>query len=75
MFFNAYSNINLSKKQLNYLKMMINFFIKEFNLIGINGIDFIISNDIYFLEINPRITQTCFLYDRNFTNGYIAAHI
>lgn len=74
-FSGAYSNIDLDKKQIKYLKNMISFFIKEFNLIGINGIDFIISNDIYFLEINPRITQTCFLYDRNFTNGYIAAHI
>ena len=54
---------------------MISFFIKEFNLIGINGIDFIISNDIYFLEINPRITQTCFLYDRNFIKWlYIGSH-
>ena len=74
-FSGAYSNINLSKKQLNYLKMMINFFVKEFNLIGINGIDFIINEHIYFLEINPRITQTCFLYDQNFKSGFIVAHI
>ena len=74
-FSGAYSNIKLNEKQINYLLNIIEFFVNEFDLVGINGIDFIISDDIYFLEINPRITQTCFLYDNNFENGYISAYI
>ena len=54
---------------------MIEFFISEYELIGLNGIDFIISKDIYFLEINPRITQTCFLYNNSFEHGFVKAHI
>ena len=30
---------------------------------------------MYFLEVNPRITQTAFLYDNVFENGFIDAHI
>ena len=74
-FSGACSNITLNQKQTDYLNYIINFFVHEYNLAGINGIDFIISKDIYFLEINPRITQTCFLYDDKFIDGYIAAHI
>ena len=74
-FSGACSNIILNEKQINYLNHMVNFFVHEYSLVGINGIDFIISKDIYFLEINPRITQTCFLYDDKFNNGYVEAHI
>jgi len=74
-FSGAKSNIKLNKKQIQYLERVIEFFISEYKLIGLNGIDFIISNDIYFLEINPRITQTCFLYNNSFEHGFVKAHI
>ena len=74
-FSGAKSNINLNKKQIQYLERVIEFFITEYELIGLNGIDFIMSKDIYFLEINPRITQTCFLYNNSFEHGFIKAHI
>ena len=74
-FSGAKSNIKLNKKQIQYLERVIEFFITEYELIGLNGIDFIISKDIYFLEINPRITQTCFLYNNSFEHGFIKAHI
>jgi len=74
-FSGAESNIKLNKKQIQYLEGVIEFFISEYELIGINGIDFIISKDIYFLEINPRITQTCFLYNNSFEHGFVKAHI
>ena len=71
----GFKNIKLHEKQIQYLKRVIEFFISEYELIGINGIDFIISKDIYFLEINPRITQTCFLYNNSFEHGFVKAHI
>ena len=74
-FSGARSNVLLDKKYMKRLEHMINFFVSEYGLVGINGIDFIIKDDIYFLEINPRITQTCFMYDDLFLNGFIEAHI
>ena len=74
-FSGAHSNVLLDKKYIKSLERMINFFVSEYGLIGINGIDFIIKDDVYFLEINPRLTQTCFMYDYLFSNGFIEAHI
>ena len=44
----------LDKKYMKNLEHMINFFVSEYGLVGINGIDFIIKDDIYFLEIKPK---------------------
>ena len=74
-FSGATSNIKFNKSVTKRLKYIINFFVEEYNLIGLNGIDFILSDNIYFLELNPRITQTCFMYDKNFKEGYVHAHI
>jgi len=74
-FSGALANIKLADNIIEILNDIINFFIKEYNLIGLNGIDFILSDNIYFLELNPRITQTCFMYDKAFSNGYVDAHI
>ena len=74
-FSGARSNVLLDQKYIKSLERMINFFVSEYGLIGINGIDFIIKDDVYFLEINPRLTQTCFMYDDLFFNGFIEAHI
>ena len=74
-FSGAYSNINLNKEVINSIEHMIYFFVKNYKLVGINGIDFILSDDVYFLEINPRITQTCFMYDNSFSSGFLNAHI
>ncbi len=74
-FSGAYSNLDLKKEVIDSLKRIINFFVKNYNLVGLNGIDFILSDDVYFLEINPRITQTCFMYEDNFSDGFLNAHI
>lgn len=74
-FSGAESNDDASNAELSTLKKYINFFVKNYNLIGINGIDYINSDELYFLEINPRITQTAFLYDNFFDNGFVDAHI
>jgi predicted ATP-grasp superfamily ATP-dependent carboligase len=72
-FSGATSNVKLDKNIIENLKNIINFCVSEYNLIGFNGIDFILSDEIYFLELNPRITQTCFMYDKNFDKGYVHA--
>ena len=74
-FSGAESNDGASNRELSTLKKYINFFVRNYNLIGINGIDYINSDELYFLEINPRITQTTFLYDNFFDNGFVDAHI
>ena len=74
-FSGANSNHNVHDSELSALKKYINFFVENYNLIGINGIDYIKSGELYFLEINPRITQTAFLYDDVFENGFVDAHI
>ena len=51
-------SINLDNSLMKKLKKIINTIALNFNLIGINSIDFIISNDeplkIYLIDINPR---------------------
>ena len=75
-FSGAISNIKLESPYIELLKNIINFFVNNFDLVGINGIDFVIKgSSIYFLEINPRLTQTCFMYDDYFKLGYVNAHI
>ena len=74
-FSGAINNVALNENQNNYLNSVIKFFVDEYKLVGINGIDFIISDEIYFLEINTRITQTSFLYENMFKEGYVTAHI
>ena len=74
-FSGAVSNVSLNDDQLIYLNKVIKFFINEYGLVGINGIDFVVNKEIFFLEVNPRITQTCYLYENNFYNGYVCAHI
>jgi len=75
-FSGAISNIKIKSSYLELLNNIINFFINNYDLVGINGIDFVIKDrNIYFLEINPRLTQTCFMYDEYFKLGYVNAHI
>lgn len=45
-------------------------------LVGLNGIDFILRGEKYFvLEINPRPTATLELYDADFPQGLLHAHL
>jgi len=53
----------IKKTALEYVKLMA----KEFNLLGLNSIDFIFANDsIYVLEINPRIPASYELYETKY---------
>tara|TARA_Y100000590_G_C15702777_1_gene1007422 strand:- start:786 stop:1907 length:1122 start_codon:yes stop_codon:yes gene_type:complete len=75
VFSGAYSNVRVSTHIQKKINRIIDFFVSNYNLIGINSFDFIVNDDLFFLEINPRITETCFMYDHMFENGYINAHI
>lgn len=59
--------INQVKLADNFLEIALNYtkvLVKEFELVGLNSIDFMYANDsIYVLEINPRIPATYELYE------------
>jgi predicted ATP-grasp superfamily ATP-dependent carboligase len=48
-----------------------------FELRGLNGIDFVLARDArpYLLELNPRPTATVDLWDEDWADGLVAAHI
>lgn len=57
------------KIQLNH---WVSSLVKEFGLIGLNSIDFILDSDqCYVLEINPRPSASMQLYDSNLVTGHI----
>lgn len=50
--------------------------VRTTGLVGLNGIDFIQRDNEYFvLEINPRPTATMELYDADFAQGLLHAHL
>jgi predicted ATP-grasp superfamily ATP-dependent carboligase len=54
----------------------IDLLVATIGLVGLNGIDFIQRSDEYFvLEINPRPTATMELYDADFAQGLLHAHL
>lgn len=45
-------------------------------LVGLNGIDFVVDRDSFWiLELNPRPTATLELYDPDFADGLLGAHV
>ena len=49
---------------------------KTFDLIGLNNIDYLYDgNRLYFLELNPRPSATMTLYDEDYADGLLDAHI
>ncbi len=45
-------------------------------LVGLNGIDFVVDRDSFWvLELNPRPTATLELYDPEFAEGLLRAHV
>ncbi len=61
----AVSQANVSQKAKSRLIMYVTQLAKNFSLIGINSCDAICDgNDVYVLEINPRLSATMDLYKR-----------
>ena len=49
---------------------------KKFDLIGLNNIDYLYDGSrLYFLELNPRPSATMTLYDEDYADGLLDAHI
>ena len=49
---------------------------KKFDLIGLNNIDYLYDGSrLYFLELNPRPSATMTLYDEDYADGLLHAHI
>ena len=49
---------------------------KKFDLIGLNNIDYLYGGSrLYFLELNPRPSATMTLYDEDYADGLLHAHI
>lgn len=54
----------------------IDLLVSTTGLVGFNGVDFIQRDDKYFvLEINPRPTATMELYDADYAQGLLHAHL
>ncbi len=71
----AVSDFNLDAHKISLINETISKLVDTLNLVGLNGIDCIIGDDIYVLECNPRLTATCELYSSRFENGYLHGHI
>ena len=68
-----YSNANQLNKEMKEISEKL---IKEFKLVGSNGVDFIANeNGLYVIEINPRIQGTYECLENVFKNNMLYAHI
>lgn len=67
---------DVSRAALEAMRTAVDRLVAEFALRGLNGIDFVVSQDAsLLLEINPRPTATVDLHDADFPRGLLAAHI
>ena len=63
----AINTVTLDQQHLDTAKHYAQVVTKEFNLLGLNSIDFICHNDhVYLLEINPRIPASYELYETKY---------
>ncbi len=71
----AINSIDLTQKQQAKAIEYVTLLVGEFNLVGLNSIDFILSDErVYVLEVNPRIPATYDLYE-NKQGSLIEEHI
>ena len=71
----AISDFNVNMQNISLINEIISKLVTTLKLVGLNGIDCIINDDLYVLECNPRLTATCELYSPRFKNGYLYAHM
>jgi len=71
----AISDFNVNMKNISLINEIISKLVTTLKLVGLNGIDCIISDNLYVLECNPRLTATCELYSSRLKNGYLYAHM
>jgi hypothetical protein len=70
------SNVNDIDKINEKMKTTSQDLVKKFNLIGSNGVDYILNkNGLYVIELNPRIQGTFECVERTFGINMLDAHI
>jgi uncharacterized protein len=72
----AISHANLPAEMKQAIADKLDVLVETTGLVGLNGIDFIQRDDEYFvLEINPRPTASMELYDADYAQGLLHAHL
>ncbi|MBK8335606.1 MAG: ATP-grasp domain-containing protein [Sterolibacteriaceae bacterium] len=72
----AVSRVEVSPEIRAELSSKVNQLVALAGLVGLNGIDFVVDRDAFWvLEVNPRPTATLELYDPDFADGLLAAHV
>lgn len=64
------SHVKLQKAVKRKLGLIVQQIVKKFDLIGLNSLDVIVDNDeIYVLEVNPRLSASLSLYLQDYLDG------
>jgi predicted ATP-grasp superfamily ATP-dependent carboligase len=72
----AISHAELPQEMKNQIARKLEALVETTGLVGLNSMDFIQRDDEYFaLEINPRLSATMELYDVDFAQGLLHAHM
>ncbi|MGH8671851.1 MAG: ATP-grasp domain-containing protein [Burkholderiales bacterium] len=72
----AINHAALGERLAGQISAVVSRLVTALGLKGLNGIDFMVEGDSYaVLEVNPRPTATCDLYDADYHTGLFAAHI
>lgn len=72
----AISHARMPDELKSQIAAKLDLLVETTGLVGLNGIDFILRDEKYFvLEINPRPTATMELYDADFPQGLLHAHV
>jgi predicted ATP-grasp superfamily ATP-dependent carboligase len=70
------SHADLPIEMKNHIARKLNALVETTGLVGLNSVDFILYDDKYFVvEINPRLSATMELYDPDFPQGLLQAHM
>ncbi len=72
----AVNRAGLTVPQRDHVANHVNGLTRAFGLRGLNSLDFILYRDqLFALEINPRPTATCELYEPDRPDGMVALHV
>ncbi len=73
----AIGSVELPPEALEQVQWIADNLTCDLGLLGLCGFDFVLTSDhrIFMLDLNPRLTATCELYQERFLHGYMQAHI
>lgn len=76
LFAGAVNRARLSDAQRSKLETYVESLSSALGLVGLNSLDFILEGDkTWVIELNPRPSATMALYDEDFAEGLLQAHI